>query len=332
MAVSTQTHPRQQTGSAPDFRAFAEAHGSEPIVIILGCQGSGTNLLSKLLMKVFDFSVIRDRSLIYNAAVNVMRSPGGDTVEREDRRIRRALFPSPFRRRFAYGHYHHRNRGYVGIDTNIAGMAVESPRDFAYRYYLHHAWKEKASHVALKCDDMWENVAHLETVFPDAKLIQLVRDPRDNALSIMRKNFGPRDIYSASRYVKMRINRYDEAIRAFPGNALQITYESVLNDPHEFISQFRDTFGFPTVKDVAGAVEALQIRPHNKQKWRRIPAADLRVSETVLQAELHQFGYEIATPDIGALSGTTVARHVLNDTLLRVPQKLAYVTDQFRRG
>ncbi|MCB1128415.1 MAG: sulfotransferase, partial [Verrucomicrobiae bacterium] len=312
------------TGKSIDFSTYYEQHRNDPVVIILGCQGSGTNLLSKMLINLFDFAVIRDRTLIFNSAINVLNAPTPATVRREDARIMRQLFPSPLRARFTMGHYHHRNRGYVGLADHLERLTPESAEEFAYRYYLYHAWRDNARHIALKCDDMWETIGHLDRVFSRARFIQLVRDPRDNALSVMRKNFGPRDIYAASRYIKTRINAYDRTIKAHPGDAIQITYETVLNDPHRFVDLFRDTFGYQPVTDVDAAIEALKIRSGNQQKWRRLSAHDLRVSETVLKDELEQFGYEIATPDISPLPASTIARHVFRDKFFRIPQKLGY--------
>jgi len=72
------------TSVAPvGFDSFYEQIKDQPTFIVLGAQGSGTNLLSRILTRALNFSVTKDRSLIFNAAANVaMRDVGAQLAIR----------------------------------------------------------------------------------------------------------------------------------------------------------------------------------------------------------------------------------------------------------
>ena len=65
------------------FVKFYEQSKHHDMFVILGSQGSGTHLLARFLVNVFDFSVIRDESLVFNAAVKVRRDPRPSTIKRQ---------------------------------------------------------------------------------------------------------------------------------------------------------------------------------------------------------------------------------------------------------
>lgn len=88
--------------SAASVEAFAsrfKAGGDEPVYVLLGVQGSGTNLLSKLLTRAFTPSVLHDQSLVVRTAGRLGASPSSADVEHAFRRIHAATFPGPVRRR-----------------------------------------------------------------------------------------------------------------------------------------------------------------------------------------------------------------------------------------
>jgi len=52
------------------FSDYQTLTRNEPVYVILGVQGSGTNLLARIMNRVFGFSVVRDRALVFNAGTN----------------------------------------------------------------------------------------------------------------------------------------------------------------------------------------------------------------------------------------------------------------------
>jgi|GEM_PF-5877614 len=307
-----------------DFFSFYHDMRSKPVYFILGPQGSGSNLTSNLFIKVFGCEAVRDRSLIFNAAVRIKKD--NSSIKKEVDYVIGKLFPNAFNKRFFGGkHYHHQNKNYIGIGEFVSKVPMQTAEDFAYFFYAYHAWKNGHDMIAVKSDDIWENLEHLESIFSNGRFILLVRDPRDNALSVMRKNFGPRDIYVSSKYIKQRLNIYTRFCEKHENRGLMIKYEDILNQPVECVRKIAQKFEMTIPTDLEERIESLKIRPYNSQKWRRLSDNDLLIAETILLNELKQFGYETVNQTFYHIDKNTAFKHNVNDMWQRVPQKLKYV-------
>lgn len=67
--------------SSATFKEFFEAARERPVYVVLGVQGSGTNLLSRLLVRIFGFSVLQDRSMVFRAVSTSVRQPVSEFTE-----------------------------------------------------------------------------------------------------------------------------------------------------------------------------------------------------------------------------------------------------------
>lgn len=304
------------------FPAYFEATRNEPTYVILGSQGSGTNLLSRMLRAVFGFSVVLDRSLVYNAAANVLRQPTEKTIQREMQRVCHSLFPGPLRKRLIQKHYFHQAANYEGLEQHLGSVTIRSADEFARFFYAFHGFVASARHVAIKSDDIWEQIELLPQLIPRHRIILLVRDPRDNALSIMNKPFGPCEIYAASEYVQKRLRVYRDVAEADPQGAIVIKYEELLNCPMDVARELTRFLGVEAAPDLEHQVEGLNIRRANHDKWKKLPVADLNACEAVLGDDCRHFGYQTGVdtpPGVGPLER---ARRRSHDFALRIPQKL----------
>jgi hypothetical protein len=45
--------------------------------------------------------------------------------------------------------------------------------------------------MAIKSDDLWETIGHIDMVLPNRRIVLLTRDFRDNLLSITKKDSDP---------------------------------------------------------------------------------------------------------------------------------------------
>lgn len=306
-----------------NFLDFYEQAKSQDVYVILGRQGSGTNLLARLMTAIFDFSVVQDRSLIFNAAVRVHRSPSRDVVRRELRKVHSALFPGELARRLRTGKaYFRQGKNYAGIEENLDRVDIRTAPEFAYFFYSYHAYHTGKSRLAIKSDDLWENFEFLDDVLPRRKSILLVRDCRDNVLSIMNKNFGPKDIYVGSHYVKKGLNIYAREYDARPGDCMVVKYEQILENPANVVRSLVAEFGLEPENDFEAALKRLRIRRQNSQKWRSLSSADLRICESILADELRRYGYPVQNDSKAELSSGEILRHRMNDVALRIPQKV----------
>ena len=83
--------------------------------------------------------------------------------------------------------------------------------------------------MAIKSDDLWETIGHIDAVLPNRRIVLLTRDFRDNLLSITNKDFGPVEPLIAARYVKTRFARYDREYQRTPdAQRIHVRYEDLL--------------------------------------------------------------------------------------------------------
>ncbi len=201
--------------SGMTFREFFERSSQEPIYVVLGVQGSGTNLLGRLLTRLFKFSVMRDRSMVFNAAARLGSSPGKADVEREIRAFEEAVSPSALRRKTSK-HVIRKNKPLQGVIEELRRADIRSGADFARLIYTYRAFSLGASHIGIKSDDLWENLHQIDRVLPHRRVILLTRDFRDNLLSVAGKHFGPVEPLCAASYVKDQMVIYASEYRRSP--------------------------------------------------------------------------------------------------------------------
>ena len=320
------------TNTPADFESFYQQIKSQPTFIVLGAQGAGTNLLSRILTRALDFSVTTDRSLIFNAAANLCRDRTKARAVKEANRIVYSLFPGPIRKRLLPKRYFNQNRNYIGIEDHLSYAFTESPSGFANFFYSYHAFVISKLQKALKSDDIWENINLLPEIIPNYKILLLIRDPRDNAISITNKNFGPCEIYNASRFVRKRMDAYIDLADQAPDRATCVKYEDLLSDPVAAVNRLEGFVGAKITPNIERQIEELNIKRDNHQKWRHLSSSDLAVSEFVFSDLLERFGYERGTTVSRAPAGLSLVGRSLQDKLLRVPQKIRVKAMRYFHG
>lgn len=155
--------------------------------------------------------------------------------------------------------------------------------------------------------------------FPEARMLHVVRDGRDVALSWMKEWFGPPSITDAARKWRehVRVNRAWG--RLHPERYHEIRYEDLAFDRPGEIRRLEAFLGRPDRGDDArearsDLARALSKSPShagmtnidassNTAKWKRqMSPEDLRVFETVAGDTLEACGYETASPIRGGAS------------------------------
>lgn len=309
---------------ANSFLSFYENARTRPLFFILGAQGSGTNLLCSILKKIFNFSTIRDQSLIFNSAVNIYKNHSDISVE--FRKVILKFFPGPVTRRLSLRHYHHRTQYYVGIEAFFNEVKIKNAEDFAYFFYAYHCFSEAKNYIAIKSDDIWEQLTYLDKIFSNYRIIFLTRDCRDNVLSVMRKNFAPKSVYFASKYIKRRMVAYFNEALKHPDLSFQIKYEELLTNPKSFVKKFASSTGVKPSDDIDKHLDELNIRRTNFQKWKAMfNEEELLICETILKDELDVFGYSMENKSFSKISTLQILSEILRDTMFRIPQKLRVI-------
>ena len=105
-------------------------------------------------------------------------------------------------------------------------FAVEAP----FRAY---AAKEDKPRWADKTPHYVHHVDQLLRVWPDARVVVLVRDGRDVALSLKRMPFGPNNAWAAAQWWARGIRAGERARRDHPDHVMVVRYEDVVARPRE---------------------------------------------------------------------------------------------------
>jgi len=148
--------------------------------------------------------------------------------------------------------------------------------------------------------------------FPEARVIHIVRDGRDVALSLLRARFGPKSIYGCAIYWNKYLLEVAKLKKIIPAqNIHQMYYEALLKNPEEELRQLCDFIEedfFPDMLDFHKNKSRYKTDPQNQQnlmtplltdnnqKWRReMSERQLHVFESISGDFLQEYGYECAT-------------------------------------
>jgi hypothetical protein len=150
-------------------------------------------------------------------------------------------------------------------------------------------WGDKTPHYL-------SNVNELVELFPNAKFIYIVRDGRDVALSLLKKNWGPNNVYAcADEWAKN--NGSLDAINELEnrGKLIQIQYENLLDHTVEECSKIYQFLG----EDIGNSKPAMDkllksTIAGNYGKWRNIMSKkDIEIFESVAGKCLNLHNYEV---------------------------------------
>ena len=102
--------------------------------------------------------------------------------------------------------------------------ALEAP----FRAYaaLHGkpGWGDKTPHYVAHIDE-------IKRVFPEARVVNLVRDGRDVALSLLRVPFGPANVWAAAHTWRAAVEAGERADVRYGGDVATVRYEDLVADP-----------------------------------------------------------------------------------------------------
>ena len=206
-------------------------------------------------------------------------------------------------------------------------FAVEAP----FRAYAQREGKERFGD---KTPAYLAAADELLAVWPDARIVVLVRDARAVALSITKLPFGPNNPYAAANWWARGIRAGLAAERRHPGQVLTVRYEDLVAQPEAIVSRVCDhvRLGYNSEmlaieragpgKIVAEQAEwytgvSKPISADGSDRWRtEMPDSDQRLVAAVAGAELHTLGYEangVGTP----VSGSRALAYRAHDSALR---------------
>ena len=277
----------------------------KPPVFIVGAPRSGTTMLQFILDDLPDLSMPTGESHFF---IPLFRSqldfPNLDTRAGMHHLLQTIHNFNPI---FLYGDLH-------GVKFDVERMTDEfmaegraSVRDVIAGIFEHNAcgmgktrWGDKTPYYALHLDKLIE-------WWPNARIIHLVRDGRDVALSLFgrKHDFSAYNIYYAAQYWQ----KYVDVCRGQGGRLpasqyLEIRYEDILNGKDAAMRSICDFIGEP-IPDMAiqpkygiadSARQLKTVNRNNQEKWRAgLSHWQVRVFESEAGETLRVLGYPLIT-------------------------------------
>jgi hypothetical protein len=182
-------------------------------------------------------------------------------------------------------------------------VLIDATRDFCDRI-LEPYLEPGTRYLSERSPGHAKAVDVIAQVYPDAKLIGIVRDGRDVARSLVARDWGPDSIGEAAR--EWRDSILIPRASAPAGQYLELRYESLLEDLESGIRGLYEWLGLPADDEIVQQTLAVAKRPINEDpkdprittnKWRdHFSDADLAAFEAEAGDLLDELGYERAAP------------------------------------
>ena len=166
-------------------------------------------------------------------------------------------------------------------------------------------WGDKTPHYV-------HHVDHLLALWPGARVVILVRDGRDVALSLRRMPFGPNNAWAAAQWWARGIRAGVRAQRDHPDAVLTVRYEDLARAPREEVPRLCEFLRLSFRDDMLALEKADRARIVRDQaswfptlfdgintvavgRWEReMSRRDQRIFATLAGDELEQLGYPAA--------------------------------------
>lgn len=176
-------------------------------------------------------------------------------------------------------------------------------REFSYRELINEllmirfggmgksTWGDKTPHYILELEIIYN-------LFPNSKYIFIVRDGRDVALSLLKKPWGPNNVYACGRY--WAACNQNNAILETMRRKMQIfetSYEHLLYLPDEVMRQAYKFLG-ESYDETVMSKKISAIKPKNFNKWKtEMTKKQVSLFERVAGNTLLRFGYETSSEE-----------------------------------
>jgi hypothetical protein len=240
---------------------------------------------------------------------------------------------------------------------NIEGDVPTAPEGLdhaaAYRWaveqpYRAFAERDGATRWGDKTPYYLEWIDEIKAVWPDAKLIEIVRDGRDVALSIMPLPFGGNNVHVAASDWARGVRLGQEAAARYPGDVFTVRYEDLTADPITWVPQLCEFVGIEYSDDMLAIEQTPEdkivadqqawftnlwggINQKSVGKWRtKMSARQLEIYAAAAGNELRAHNYDLGiagtVPTFGPIrrawwQAANFAKRIVNLVKLRIVQE-----------
>lgn len=292
--------------------AQADKNGASlPPVFLIGSPRSGTTLLHQMFDHHPAFALPFESKYIV-----VFNNNLGEFGDLHDVQNREALIVSI--EHFMRNAWLERNH-----DEWIPGLLDAAPRlaqeaapsysgvmESIYRYFSSQRgcqrWGDKMA-TFRRCMPVILNL------FPNARIVHIIRDGRDVASSLLPLSFGPNTAYVAAKKWRNFIEHGLDFSSRHPTQVYTLRYEDLIDNPEKYLREICQFTGEPFHEDMLNfhksgttrvprkEIHGQLNKPVNKERaarWKRDLTADqVRVFEAVAGPLLDRLNYEVVNPN-----------------------------------
>ena len=264
------------------------------LVFATGCRRSGTNWLQRILTAHPEVAGLPSETYLFSGGLSKL-------AER----------------------FQHANPG--SPKTGKVFMSRDGMLD-ALREFADRVFEENLERIAPDARYLVErtpwHVYDLELigeVYPDARVVHIVRDGRDVARSLLSQDWGPTTMEEAAEEWRSSVAAGREARRVLGPRYLEVRYEELLASPDEGIRGIYEWLGLPAEGELleralAEAMSEFNVDPKSPRiaagKWRNaLSAGNVATFDRIAGELLEELGYErsevaaVRPPRLGTVKG-----------------------------
>lgn len=297
-------------------------------LFIVGCQRSGTTMLYRILAETLNIGFGRDNTLFMTLSTNIKKYGDLNTKKNLKKLLEYIENNSVFKKRF------------VGMRINnddfIECLVKREYGDIIRTIYAYWALLQGKTRWGGKTPDYTAHTKSLIKIFPDLKIIHIIRDGRDVATSFLQRRWGPKDPYIAAKYWKKRVDRGTAGRKLLGNKCLEIKYEDFLQFPREKFQEIIKFLNYYGIKKNQANIKfeniVSTINKKNIYKWKnKMNPRDVCVFEIIAGEKLENYGYEIVNKNFKELklNFLQMTYHQINDVYERV--KKGHIRRKFTR-
>jgi len=212
--------------------------------------------------------------------------------------------------------------------AEAARFVLAAPFETYARMHGKPRWGDKTPHYV-------HHVEELLALWPDARVVVLVRDGRDVALSLRRMPFGPNNAWAAAQWWARGIRAGRAAEARHPEQVRTFRYEDLATDPARHVPEVCAFLALRYRPDMLALEQADRSRIVPDQaswfptlfegintlavgRWRReMPARDQAVFAALAGGELRALGYPVSTRAVSPPSPRRAALYRRHNELMR---------------
>lgn len=197
------------------------------------------------------------------------------------------------------------NSGKFLSETNFLNAADPQNWESIFRYFFKHSGSKPITDEMIWGDKTPGYINHiplLKKLFPNARFIHMIRDPRDYALS-SHKGWG-KSLYRAAQRWKVSIEKAKQQVRNISSDYLEVRYEELITNTESVMRRVctflqipfeQDVIQLknPTPEDIGDVKNVAQIISTNTAKYKKsLSAKQIKRIEEIVLPVMIQLGYK----------------------------------------